>query len=100
MSRVLVLALATVALLSALPASAAPQPAVPAATACPQPVTLFDIVAPEPEAAPALPAWLDDSTGVSTVFRGYCACECSTIRDCNTNADCSNHRCLKAISCC
>ena len=103
MSRILILTLATAALLAALPAAAAPTApaAAPAAIACLQPVTLSDIMASEPEPALALPAWLDSATPASsTVFRGYCACECSTIRDCNTNADCSNHRCLKAISCC
>ena len=101
MSRILILTLATVALLAALPAAAAsaPPPVASAATACPQPVTLSDILTPEP--AVTLPAWLDDPTPASsTVFRGYCACECSNIRDCNTNADCSNHHCLKAITCC
>jgi hypothetical protein len=103
MSRILILTLATAALLAALPAAAAPAaPAVAAAaTACPQPVTLSDILTPAPEPSLALPAWLDSATPASsTVFRGYCACECSTIKDCNTNADCSNNRCLKAISCC
>jgi hypothetical protein len=104
MSRILVLTVATVALLSALPAAAAPAtPPVPlAATACPQPLTMFDIVTPEPESTSALPVWLDNPTAASTavVFHGYCACECSTIKDCNTNADCSNHRCSRAISCC
>jgi hypothetical protein len=105
MSRIVVLSLAVVALLFALPASAAPTPpsgAAAAATACPQPVALFDIVTPEPESAVALPDWLDNPTAASTavVYHGYCACECSTIKDCNTNADCSNHRCSRAISCC
>ncbi|MGH7486459.1 MAG: hypothetical protein ACREMY_12805 [bacterium] len=106
MSRIVILTLAAVALLAVLPATAAPatSPVASVATVagpCPQTVTLADIVSPEPEGTLALPAWLDAPTPASsTVFRGYCACECSTIRDCNTNADCSNHRCLKAISCC
>ena len=35
-----------------------------------------------------------------TPYRRFCACGCSSIPDCNTDADCSNHRCLPAISCC
>lgn len=31
---------------------------------------------------------------------GYCACECSIIKDCNVNSDCSNNHCSRAISCC
>jgi hypothetical protein len=31
---------------------------------------------------------------------GYCACECSRIKDCNVNSDCGNHRCLGGITCC
>lgn len=31
---------------------------------------------------------------------GYCACECSTRKDCNVNSDCSNLHCSRAISCC
>ena len=31
---------------------------------------------------------------------GYCACGCSTRKDCNVNSDCSNHHCSAAISCC
>lgn len=104
MSRILIPIIATVALLSVLPAAAAPPtpPAAPATTACSQPFTLFDIVTPEPASTPTLPDWLDNPTASSTavIFHGYCACECSTIKDCNTNADCSNHRCSRAISCC
>lgn len=101
MLRNLTLALIAAALLSALPAAAASSP-VSAPTACPQPSTLFDFASPQPNSTPAPPAWLNDPTPATTPvpYRGYCACECSTIRDCNTNADCSNHRCLKAISCC
>jgi hypothetical protein len=30
----------------------------------------------------------------------HCACTCSTIKDCNVPADCSNHACFFGISCC
>jgi hypothetical protein len=106
MLRNLTLALIAAALLSALPAAAVSNPAQPAsppaASACPQPSTLFDLASPQPNYTPAPPAWRNDPSPASTpvLYRGYCACECSTIKDCNTDADCSNHRCLKAISCC
>ena len=96
MLKSLTLALIAAALLCALPAAAA------SPSACPQP--LFDFAAPQPNSTPALPAWLTDpspaTTPTTTPYRGYCACECSTIKDCNTDADCSNHHCSKAISCC
>jgi len=47
---------------------------------------------------------VEESTTISCTpgvnCHGYCACECSTRRDCNVNSDCSNHRCLGGISCC
>jgi hypothetical protein len=105
MLKSLTLAFLAAALLCALPAAAASNPAQPAVpSACPQPAPLFDFAAPQPNATPALPAWLTDptpaTTPTTTTYRGYCACECSRIKDCNTDADCSNHRCLGAISCC
>ncbi len=105
MLRNLTLALIAAALLSALPAAAASNPAPPAApSACPHPAPPFDFTAPQPNFTPAPKAWQNDptpaTTPIATTYRGYCACECSTIRDCNTDADCSNHRCLRAISCC
>lgn len=30
----------------------------------------------------------------------HCACTCSQIKDCNVNSDCSNGRCFAGISCC
>lgn len=103
MLRNLTLALFAAALLIALPAAAASNPTQPAApTACPHPAPLFDFASPQPNFTPAPPAWQNDPKPATspTIFRGYCACECSQIRDCNTDADCSNNRCLKAISCC
>ncbi|HXO18665.1 MAG TPA: hypothetical protein VOA87_01945 [Thermoanaerobaculia bacterium] len=99
-------ALAAFALLSTLSAGAAW--AAPAPAAAPSPCALaLDLpilTAAATTPAPALPAWLDPvaspSPAQTTIFHGYCACECSRIKDCNTNADCSNHRCLKGISCC
>jgi hypothetical protein len=101
MLRNLTLALIAAALLTALPAAAASNPAP---TACPQPAPLFDFAAPQPNFTPAPKAWQNDptpaTTPIVTTYRGYCACECSRIKDCNTDADCSNHRCLGGISCC
>ncbi len=97
-------------LLSALPALAAAAPTPPAAApagcqaALADGASLFDDLAPQSAAAEmALPAWLDlgpQAATAATVFHGYCHCTCSRIPDCNTNADCSNHRCLGGISCC
>ena len=105
MSRKVVLAVTVLALLCAIPAlasSAAPAAPSPSST-CPHSV-LFELATPAPEAASALPDWLEDvSAATSTAHhhvRGYCACECSTIKDCNVDADCSNNRCSAAISCC
>ena len=106
MLRNLTLALFAAALLIALPAAAATNPAQPSApsapTACPQPAPLFDFAAPQPNFTPAPPAWQNDPKPAAkpVLYRGYCACECSTIRDCNTDADCSNNHCSLAISCC
>jgi len=103
MLRNLTLALIAAALLSALPAAAASNPARPAApSACPQPVPLFDFAAPQPNFTPAPKAWQNEPSPASkpVIYRGYCACECSTIKDCNTDADCSNNHCSLAISCC
>lgn len=96
------------ALLSALFAGAAwaaPTPAAAASSPCALvalDLTLPDVAAAAP--ASALPAWLDPvvspTPAQTIIYHGYCACECSRIKDCNTNADCSNHRCLKGISCC
>jgi hypothetical protein len=33
-------------------------------------------------------------------FKGFCACSCTNIRDCNTSADCGGSACLQAITCC
>jgi hypothetical protein len=104
MSRKVVLAVAALALLCALPALAgSAAPAAPAPSpACPH-SALFELATPAPAASAALPDWLEDATSETSTthpFRGYCACECSTIKDCNVNADCSNNRCLKAITCC
>ena len=110
MSKGVCLGLAAVALLFALPAAAAPEPPLavapaPAASvvnACALSSPLFDVAAPAPAETPALPDWLTSAAaGPKPVpFRYYCACGCSRIPDCNTDADCSNNRCLKAITCC
>lgn len=105
MPRTAFLALVALALLAALPAAAAPAHA--ATSSCGQAALPFalDGLAPAP-AAPAtaatvLPDWLEGARlEQTTVFHGYCRCTCSRIPDCNTDADCSNHRCLGGISCC
>ncbi len=111
MSRITFLMLASLALLAALPAAATPAPASPspaATAACAQTMGVLGLAAPAPRPArPAspssltLPDWLaSPRAAATTVFHGYCHCTCSRIPDCNTNADCSNHRCLGGISCC
>jgi hypothetical protein len=101
------LVLFALTLLSALPAlaGAAPPPATAAPSGCQAALadsaSLFGDLAPQSAAAEmALPAWLDLGPQAATVFHGYCHCTCSRIPDCNTNADCSNNRCLGGISCC
>jgi hypothetical protein len=106
MLRNLTLALIAAALLCALPAAAASNPVQPAApsapTACPLPAPLFDLAAPQPNSTPAPPAWRNEPSPAAPpiFYRGYCACECSTIKDCNKDADCSNNHCARTISCC
>ena len=33
-------------------------------------------------------------------FKGFCACTCTNIPDCNTSADCGGGLCLRAPTCC
>lgn len=33
-------------------------------------------------------------------FTGFCRCDCSVVRDCNTSADCGGSPCLKGRTCC
>jgi len=49
-------------------------------------------LAAEPAASPA--------TAGAKPFRGFCACSCSFVRDCNTSADCGGAACLPGITCC
>jgi hypothetical protein len=107
MPRAAFLALAVLALLAAaLPAHAAPPAATPSCAQAALPFALADLATAPAPAAPAattaLPDWLAGARPAQTavVYHGYCACECSRIKDCNTDADCSNHRCLGGISCC
>ncbi|MEA2692255.1 MAG: hypothetical protein QOJ16_1642 [Acidobacteriota bacterium] len=102
----------SLALLSALPAFAggAPNPPAAAPSGCQAALaagagaSLFDDLAPQSAALETtLPAWLDlgpQGVAATTVFHGFCHCTCSRIPDCNTNADCSNKRCLGGITCC
>ncbi len=105
MCRTILLAFALLALIAFAPASAAPAPAAPGG----YPPSL-DLLAPVTTATPvcaaavpaAAPAQAPQPTFMTsaTVYHGYCRCTCSKIPDCNTNADCSNGRCLGGISCC
>ena len=101
MCRTILLALALLALIAVAPASAAP---APAAGGCPPSLDLLAPVTATPvcAAATATPAATPQPTFMTsaTVYHGYCRCTCSKIPDCNTNADCSNGRCLGGISCC
>jgi hypothetical protein len=119
--RAILLTVTVLALISAAPLLAAgpagkpaAAPAVPAAAAgdCASADPLGDLAALGFLAAPAAPGRngegplcrLEAATKRSCVpgvnCHGYCACECSRIKDCNTNSDCSNHRCSSGISCC
>jgi hypothetical protein len=89
-------------LLAALPAGAAPvsqaQPAAPCKLDVPSP-----FASPAPAvAAPALPEWLAGgiSSASSHKFHGFCPCGCSSVPNCNTNADCGGGTCGQFISCC
>jgi hypothetical protein len=115
------LAALSVVLLSAPPALAgvapggaavAPQAAQPLLPACGASLVAFDTVpgvsplaalrAASPAAVcPLAPAASTPATGNrSRPFRGYCACSCSFVRDCNTSADCGGAACLPGITCC
>jgi hypothetical protein len=116
-SRSALLAAVVLVLLAATPLFAA-GPAAPAApTATPAPSggctptagPFADLLAAGfpnvPGKALAGPACkVEASTTISCTpgvnCHGYCACECSTRKDCNVNSDCSNRRCLSGISCC
>jgi hypothetical protein len=96
-----------VALLCALPAFAAEtqapaQPAPPAAPlaapACLAPALTGLLTPAQPVESADIPAWLD--LGSEKRFHGYCHCGCSTIPDCNNDADCGGASCGRGISCC
>jgi len=114
-TRAIVISLAALALLSALPAFAgqavAPTAAVPQAIApagCASGSFSLALAAP----GAVLPAWLDvDRASVSLdgptlgatprKFHGFCPCGCSFVPDCNTSADCfGGAPCFSAPSCC
>lgn len=112
-TRAVLFASFALALLAALPALAgeAPQPAV-AGVAAPvasplTPSCKLDVppafASPAPAASAAsLPEWLEAglSTVVSKKFHGFCPCGCSSVPNCNTNADCGGGTCSAFISCC
>ena len=55
--------------------------------------------------APALPDRVSPSVPKTTLlaskpFRGFCACSCSSVPNCNTSADCGGAACTHSISCC
>jgi hypothetical protein len=100
MCRTILLAFALLALTAFASASAAP---APAPGGCPPSLDLLAPVTATPVcAAAATPAPTPRPTFMTTatVYHGFCRCTCSKIPDCNTNADCSNGRCLGGISCC
>ena len=106
----LVLLSALPALAGATPAAAPASPAMAPPSGCPASASGFGDFGGFGDLAPrsvpvetaALPAWLElgSQAASTTVFHRYCHCTCSRTPDCNTDADCSNHRCLGAISCC
>ncbi len=94
--------------LAVQPAALAPsvQP-LPAAGCSWQPALLPAFALQGPEAQPARiagPACTVETAnsplGRSRPFRGFCACSCTHIPDCNTSADCGGAACLPAITCC
>jgi hypothetical protein len=90
-------------LLAALPAAAAPAPQAQPAAACKLDVPA-PFASPAPAvAAPALPEWLAGGGISSTLnhkFHGFCPCGCSSVPNCDTNADCGGGTCSQFISCC
>ena len=119
-ARLAVAALALFAAVAPLAADPAGQPAAVAALSAAPAAAAGGAPAAEPfadqaalgfTAAPAAPgsvlqgpACRAEATAARCIpgvnCHGYCACECSRTKDCNTNSDCSNHRCLSGISCC
>lgn len=100
-SRTILSLLAALVLLAALPALAAPAPPAVITGSAPTAACHADIASPfttaVPAAAvPAAPEWLVGRTK----FHGFCRCGCSTIPNCNTNADCGGGVCSSTISCC
>jgi len=110
------LACLAAALFAALPAAAAPAPpaqpasvgaAAPAASPL-TPACKLDVPAPFASpapagATPALPEWLAGGGLSSTLgrkFHGFCPCGCSSVPNCNTDADCGGSTCSQFISCC
>lgn len=55
-----------------------------------------DIVSAQPEIAKATKA----PTLEAKKLRGFCACSCSSVPNCNTSADCGGNACSAFISCC
>jgi len=103
MTRIMLLAFAFLVLLATLPATAAPPPAAVATpSSSAQALGAFELPAAAPAPSLTLPDWLaiPQATATTTVFHRFCHCTCSRVPDCNTDADCSNHRCLGAITCC
>jgi hypothetical protein len=110
LAAIVLVLLSAVPLFAAGPAAKSPLPATAASGGCaPAAGPFADLVAAGFPSVPgkvlAGPACkVEASTTISCKpgvnCHGYCACECSTIKDCNVDADCSNHHCSRAISCC
>jgi hypothetical protein len=109
-ARTTLFACIAVVLLAVLPAAAAPAqpavagPAVPAVSPLTPSCNLdapATFVSPAPAVStPALPEWLAIDGNSSIKYHGYCPCGCSSIKNCNTNADCGGGTCSQFISCC
>ncbi|HEV7517599.1 MAG TPA: hypothetical protein VGR07_14965 [Thermoanaerobaculia bacterium] len=108
LGRTILFAGIAAALLAVLPAAAGSVPqAQPALTPACQlgiPATFATFASSAPAVAiPAVPQWLAGG-GVSSVlqhkFHGFCPCGCSSVPNCNTNADCGGATCSPNISCC
>lgn len=108
-ARTILFACIAAALLAVLPAAASPVPAQPAITSpAAAPLTpACNLEAPATFASPApaistpaLPEWLAIDGSSSIKYHGYCPCGCSSVKNCNTNADCGGGTCSQFISCC
>jgi hypothetical protein len=106
--RAMILSLALVLAISALPAFAGPTLAAaqPAAASpgsqfsCAPGLDLLAVGTAAPLCQAPSPAALSTPWSLAGSRGGYCSCSCSLIPNCTTDADCGSGRCLKGVTCC